>query len=705
MEEISKIADANGASAGLNQGKTPTSEKNSTDEERSVEELLEEAEKLVRKNSYTIAKTPLDATINLDDMDETAMAIERVNALEANIFQQIAQQVHKESEKLRTSPRSEKDRGSIEMIYENVTKLCSGHREAASKEQKFDVSSNSDLDDPIEKHSRAEELNDAEKDNLRKEITDVDENFFPDLMKRSIEKMEAGGLSGSSSFGQEEFSHFLKLLGGQSGEPADLNKNVPYPEKEISEILNKELYLDLGGGKNQTETEEVIRVAKENKLADATKVASADDELYEVNLTPRLELFADKIPKLMAEKSIEREENNRMTKSLTSELELCLTSKKCEVESRTGSAPELTKKKLKENPIGKSKSCDQLAKVGTKSQPEKKAAGFQIKQPLIPTGGIKTRPPIVKARTQSRPKKTDGVVKSSISYLSRNQIKTNKIDDSKKNLDKTEMEVLYNEEKHKNKLLKEQIEAEARRYKAQMESMKVTFEEELFGLKKQNIILKAKSDDKVTVERRPENAKVSLLEEELERQEKLIKAYEAENKKLIQDAKHYQNELKLLRQKPRNVGSTIENQRLQDQVKNLKEEKLKLSLDASELRQANSDLSLKNEDLTQQCSLLKDELAMFKEQLSIKNNFITTRLQAMTTTELNLKRQMEDLKVELSSKTEQLKMIKLDYDKLQHGMIPVEKELIEMRAREQNLLDKLQVRILNILIILCFNLN
>jgi len=66
-------------------------------------------------------------------------------------------------------------------------------------------------------------------------------------------------------------------------------------------------------------------------------------------------------------------------------------------------------------------------------------------------------------------------------------------------------------------------------------------------------------------------------------------------------------------------------------------------------------------------------------------------LQVMTTTELELKKQVEDLSIKLSSKSEQLRMTKQELEKFQQDVLPLEKELLELRVREGNLQEKLRI--------------
>lgn len=145
-----------------------------------------------------------------------------------------------------------------------------------------------------------------------------------------------------------------------------------------------------------------------------------------------------------------------------------------------------------------------------------------------------------------------------------------------------------------------------------------------------------------------------------------------------------------LKQKSATVGMN-ENQKLIDEMKDLQEQTLKLNLEISDLRNKNNDYAMKNDDLTEQSSLVKEELAMFKEQLKTKNNYITDQLQTMSKTESGLKKELENVKVELNSKTEQLRGIKIEFDKLQNNVMPLEKEIMELRVKESNFNEKLQI--------------
>lgn len=808
LEEMSKIAGAFSPNSAIDRSKSRDSAKHPIEEEKSVEELLEEAEKLVRKNSNSLSKSGSKSdTLVPENIPEDIENLSRVRQLEADIFQLIEEEVHKETEKIKRSPKNEKKRDSspgFEILYENVNSLKAPKslelQRRKFEEQKVEVSSSSDLDDPIERHSKSEELKsirklESDKDNLQKEITDVDKDFFEDLLKKSKEKAE-GGMSGSSSFGQEDFSHFLKLLQGQTskkeqestqsntihpflskpekiftldGETTN-GKTPEFPEKEISDILEKELTqtnpkieheivetdssadneekkqsLNINDNVNKNETElfnkkeqispRNIAVSKEGK-----KVLNSKEELYTVDLTPRLELFADAIPKLLAEKSIETTQQDKESieepkttvhKTITnseikSNVNVTIPQRgNIERKSSHLASASSNKSQKKELKFSKSKSYDQICKPSFRTSTENirvnKPSDVMMKRP---TNNLIRRSPTLKPKlqptvksitktlpkTKVTPKPNKNSVKTGSTFTLSSTYKTHQTKssdiyakcttmaggDTKQNLTKTNWEMLCREERHKNTLLKQQLESEVKLYKSQIDNMRISFEEELFALKKQNIILKAKIDELSLNEKRPDphakkDTKIMLLEKELEKQENLIQAYETENKKLMQDTKRLQEEMKQLQKQKSTTLESGKMQELADRIKDLEEETLKLNLEVSELREKNADYALNNEDLIQQNSLLNDELEMFKDQLRTKNDFITDRLQAMTTSELQLKKQVEDLTVKLSSKTEQLRVVKQEFDKVQQNVLPLEKELLELRVKEGNLLEKLQI--------------
>ncbi|XP_076293003.1 uncharacterized protein LOC143215099 isoform X2 [Lasioglossum baleicum] len=792
LEEMSKIAGALSPNSAPDHTKSRNSSKNPTEEEKSVEELLEEAEKLVRKNSTSLSKSGSKSdTLVPENIPEEVDGLSRVRQLEANIFQMIEEEVHRETEKIKKSPKNEKKRENspgFEILYENMNSLRAPKtlelQRKKFEEQKVEVSSSSDLDDPIERHSKSEELTitrkaETAKDNLQKEIIDVDKDFFEDVLKKSKERAE-GGMSGSSSFGQEDFSHFLKLLQGQADKkeqdnPTDTlqtaNEKVPveernpvndkspeFPEKEITDILQKELpqtedpktghetvETDSSAGEedqksqqNSDKDEMKISVKKDQQFSKQIPVTTVDkkEELFTVGLTPRLELFADAIPKLLAERSAEsareqKEEAVEETKTVQkttarSEVKpIATTSQRSNTERKSNqpaSASSIKPPPRKEIRFSKSKSYDQICKPPFRTSLENLRTPKPFDHSKRPAPTATRRSPTLKpklqptvkriARAPPKPKvspksnkdpvKTGSTLSLSSTYKGYQKSPdtqprfTMAGGDNRLNTTKPNWEMLCREERHKNALLKQQLESETKMYKNQMDNMRISFEEELFALKKHNIILKAKVDELSLSERRPEpqhkkDTKIILLEKELEKQEKLIRGYETENKKLLQDAKGLQEEMKQLQKQKNTTLESTKTQQLVDRMKDLEEETLKLNLELSDLREKNADYGLKNEDLKEQNSLLNDELEMFKDQLRTKNDFITDKLQAMTTAELELKKQVEDLSVKLSSKTEQLRVVKYEFDKVQQNVLPLEKELLELRVKEGILQEKLHV--------------
>lgn len=792
---MSKIAGALSPNSAPERTKSTESSKITTEEEKSVEELLEEAEKLVRENvglSKSASRSDTLVPEDLKGLSRSADGLDRVQNMEDDIFQLIEQEVHREMHKSPRSPRKRSSSPDCEVVYENVNSLkppkSIGLQHQRFEEQKVEVSSSSDLDDPIERHSKSEDLKNEKKisqddQNLRKEITDVDKDFFDDLLRRSRDKAE-GKISSSSSFGQEDFSHFLKILQHQdsahdiakAAANSDLitclpndPKNSTYPEKEITEILERELSKVSQSSqqktsnskdecqkrrKSSTDSSRLSRKSSRDRGIDIKKVINNQNELYSVGLTPRLELFADAIPKLMAEKSNEAAEKSALPeeksslpteKSSVPTEKSSITTEKSSVPTEkfdlqitpvhfgTKNSNQITNKNSKaievcgtsgSKGLGGSKSCDQLSKpmksfrslddirnsrsldIAKKLPPKaSKSRGSSSNLNSNANTNVHIKPNLttlasrvkfsVKPATKSRPlmRKNDSaesIVKNSLAG-----------GDSKRNLSKDDWEVLFNEEKHKNLLLKNQIEAEARQYKQQIESMRVSFEEELFAVKKGNIILKAQIDElSLRQDKKTEpvsvrsDTRVLLLEKELEKQESLLKTYESENKRLMAEAKKFQEEKRLWEAQDKKEAKDLEDskeQKLNDEIKDLREEILKLNFEVTDLRQKNSEAAMKNDDLQQQNSLVCEELSMYKEQLKTKDKFIGDKLRAWSTDEAETRRRMEEMRVELNSKNEKLRIAKQELERFNEAIGPLEKELLDLRTREETLLEKLQV--------------
>lgn len=314
--------------------------------EGSVEELIQEAEKLVKQNTKNtrkaVAKPEL---IVLDDSTAVDDDLTRVRQLEVDIFKMIEDQVNEESKPKRRSLSP-----SVEVLFENLNS-----QKKKFDEQKVEVSSNSDLDDPIERHSVSEDVDEQKKlkdkkDSLKKEITDVDKDFFDALIKKTKESADQLS-SRSSSFDQEDYSHFLKLLQEQSDKEqkskkedrASRNSSLhllidqfdPLKEKSDKEEKDKKAVLDLespvcpavllleqSSARSQHSSRDSSKrssISAKSPAVDTKRVVNHKNELYTVGLTPRLELFADAIPKLLAEKTSNEtkrsneEDNNETT--------------------------------------------------------------------------------------------------------------------------------------------------------------------------------------------------------------------------------------------------------------------------------------------------------------------------------------------------------------------------------------------------------
>lgn len=263
------------------------------------------------------------------------------------------------------------------------------------------------------------------------------------------------------------------------------------------------------------------------------------------------------------------------------------------------------------------------------------------------------------------------------------------------------LERLYQDEIQRFLHTKLEMEAEKETYKSKLKDLQTLNECEMFTLKKQNILLKTKLDEqahqnqKIIENRMKYDPKFLSLQKEIDRQDNLIKAYELENKKLMQETKRLQLELKVSNQHKQKIVACVtgsDNQELLERIKDLNEETVRLNMEISDLKQKNSVLMSKNEDFSQQASLLQEELEMIKDQLRAKNDFITDRLQAMTTNELELRKHVEDLRVELHSKSEQLKLIKIEHDRFQKSVAPIENEVLDLRTKCSYYQEKLQVK-------------
>ncbi|KAJ8686812.1 hypothetical protein QAD02_022606 [Eretmocerus hayati] len=823
LEEMSRIA---GATSPIEESvKSKTINKILTEEDRSVEELLKEAEKLVQQNSNDLLRVTLKSELSVsEENDSTAGDLKRVRQLEVDIFKMIEQKVDEDdSVKAESNP-------SMEVLFENLTRDKDMDTQKMNRDkQKIGALNGSNK---IDIHVKPEQIgtNDqplisSSKESLQKEIIDVDKDFFEALIEKTKESAEQMS-SCSSSFDQEDFNNFLKLLQGQSEKDKnecsskDILKSVvnqfdPLSDKNTvnergnPEIVKGTLSLNLGS----IESESSVNTSKPEKLSeecapresskhtnknsskrsssstkastpDIKKVVNDNNELYTVGLTPRLELFADAIPKLLAEKTSEaslkkdekkvddREDiaNNsdddrdfsfkdyKALKNLNAmgssasiadmkDSKACLdplknqligdfpnmshsVDKRSRVEIRKSSVPSRSDKNIdtfesanldRNCHMEKSRSFDQLAKpssrfgsslesVRTVRSSENRTQIILPKKPLAPK--IKVQPrtvtkPIPKTRAVMNSKREP--LKPSQSNLSfgirGNQIKSQEAirnshggGDYKPGSEEQTLEMLYQEERERFMYLKDELEAEIETHKSKLKDVQMLHEQEMFSLKKHNILLKAKLDElsKTANDARSRyDPKIISMQREIERLENLVQAYETENKKLMQENKRLQNEAKTKHHQnlaKMTIGDGLNNnQDFSEKLKDLQEENVKYSIELTDLRQKNGELSLKNEDVVQQNCLLQEELDMIKDQLRAKNDFITDRLQSMTTNELELRKKVEDLKVELHCKTEQLKSVKTDFDNFQQSVAPLEKELLELREKCSYFQEKLQV--------------
>ncbi|XP_051170045.1 centrosomal protein of 162 kDa [Leptopilina boulardi] len=211
---------------------------------------------------------------------------------------------------------------------------------------------------------------------------------------------------------------------------------------------------------------------------------------------------------------------------------------------------------------------------------------------------------------------------------------------------------------------------------------------ELFSLKKHNIVLKEKKDE-LFLKKKSDLIKNKSPNKTIDIK-KLTDSYEEEKREFIKNADILNQEIKNLQEKilPEKIEQL---QRQTKEIKELHKEINELNIEMSELKQQNLDYLLNYDDMKQQNCLLNDELKIFKEQLTEKNNFITERLQILTTSELNLRKEMETIQKELNIKTESLKITKLNYEKLEETILPLEKELLELRIKEGNFQEQLKI--------------
>lgn len=122
LEELSKMAGVMSPNSAIEHTTSSDSSKHLTVEEKSVEELLHEAQELVRKNGLSRSASKSDNFIpdNFPDNDNYP---EIMYSCETDIFQRMEQEMQIQSEKIRASPRNERNRTfspDCMMVYENL---------------------------------------------------------------------------------------------------------------------------------------------------------------------------------------------------------------------------------------------------------------------------------------------------------------------------------------------------------------------------------------------------------------------------------------------------------------------------------------------------------------------------------------------------------------------------------------------------------
>ncbi|XP_069699622.1 centrosomal protein of 162 kDa [Periplaneta americana] len=194
------------------------------------------------------------------------------------------------------------------------------------------------------------------------------------------------------------------------------------------------------------------------------------------------------------------------------------------------------------------------------------------------------------------------------------------------------------EERKKLLKLKSELDAEEQEYKKQLDALKCKHEEEIFNLKKDIYVLNAKIADfekqeNVMVEKGGGDCKIDdggvkvhrivLLETELQQQEQLMQGYQRENMKLCQDMKQLKEELKvkeqnfaLERQQLSSARQREDVERLYEKLKDKDETIVRLQIEVQTLRDKNGDLEHMSEELKLSNKTLKAEAEKHKHAAS-----------------------------------------------------------------------------------------
>ncbi|XP_043478333.1 putative leucine-rich repeat-containing protein DDB_G0290503 [Leptopilina heterotoma] len=565
LEAMSKLADSLSASS-LSES-IECSQKSCVQKEKSLEELLLEATELVRINAYCLSEGAFKS-------DSESEATENFSAskYETNIFEKIEEEIHRGLHNHQYS-----------VFEESKKQLSTSYIRNSSERnvtpQLFESAENLDIPN----------------NNLQKELTDVDENFFVHVL---------------SSCAADNGNHVkLDALHVEEDEIFMSSKQLSLENKENNSTLN--------------DSPKMFDRGSENFLQNAPNVNTKSVNLEVLSLTPKSAIFSQNASEPMKATSSEFDNLKKQDTNDKKDDSLFLTAV------------------VNENVI-------------------------------LPTNSVNND-------NCSSPNKSTNEIFQSFNWIpdTQEKCKTNFT------YQKSPREI-----QHKKPFTKAKVVSKSNfinKVKIPLKPRK-----ELFTLKKQNIVLKEKNE--LLIKKKPEliknEGKSSVKTSEEIR--KLTDSHEKEKIEFLKNNETLHKEINNLQQEviPKKLQ---ELHRQANEIKELHKEINNLNIELSELKQQNLDYLLNYDDTKQQNCLLSDELKMFKEQLNEKNNFISERLQLLTTSELNLRKEMENLQKELNIKNESLKITKLNFEKLEQTILPIEKELLELRIKEGNFQEQLKV--------------
>lgn len=588
---MSKLADSLSASSLSESINLECSQNSSVQKEKSLEELLLEATELVRINAYCLS----EGAFKSDSESETTENF-NTSKYDTNIFEKIEEEIHRGLHNQKYSVFKENKKHQSQLTSTSCFKNSS---ERNVTPQLFESAENSDIPN----------------NNLQKELTDVDENFFVHVLSSSA--FDNGNIKlDALHVKEDEIFMSSKQLSLENNENnsinliSTLNKGPKMVNDNIHKLstLSKEDY--------------IIDIDSENFLQNAPSTSSVNTKTVKSEASP-----------LTLQSAIFSQNVSEPIKLTSSEFD-----------------------NLKEQDINNIED-DSLFLTGV------------VNENVI----LSTNP--VNNDNFSSPNKSTNEIFQSFNWIPDTQEKCKTNFPSQK----SRIEV-----QHKKPFEKAKVVSKGNfinKVKVPLKPRK-----ELFTLKKQNIVLKEKN--KLLIKKRPE-----LINNEGKTSEdirKLTDSHEKEKTEFLKNNEILHEEINNLQQEV--IPKKLEELHQQaNEIKELHKEINNLNIELSELKQQNLDYLLNYDDMKQQNCLLSDELKMFKEQLNEKNNFISERLQLLTTSELNLRKEMENLQKELNIKNESLKITKLNYEKLEQTILPIEKELLELRIKEGNFQEQLKV--------------